>query len=73
MADIDARQMSLVYGRLLRELRKQRQLTQQQLSDMTGIKREYISLIEQGRIDMQMSTFLTLSRALGLTLNFEKN
>ncbi len=73
MADIDARQMSLVYGRRLRELRKQRQLTQQQLSDMTGIKREYISLIEQGRIDMQMSTFLTLSRALGLTLNFEKN
>ena len=73
MADIDARQMSLVYGRRLRELRKQRQLTQQQLSDMTGIKREYISLIEQGRIDMQMSTFLTLSPALGLTLNFEKN
>ena len=31
-----------------------------------GKKREYISLLEQGKIDMQLSTFMLIAKALGL-------
>ena len=39
---------------------------QQQLADKIGKKREYISTIERGNSDMQMSTFLQIASALGL-------
>ena len=38
---------------------------------MTGIKREYISLIEQGRTDMQLSTLIRIANALGLRLSLD--
>lgn len=31
-----------------------------------GKKREYISSLEQGKIDMQLSTFMLIAKALGL-------
>ena len=46
--------------------RKRQKLTQQQLADKIGKKREYISTIERGNSDMQMSTFLQIASALGL-------
>ena len=46
--------------------RKYMKLTQQQLADKIGKKREYISTIERGNSDMQMSTFLQIASALGL-------
>lgn len=36
------------------------------VSDKIGKKREYISTIERGNSDMQMSTFLQIASALGL-------
>jgi transcriptional regulator with XRE-family HTH domain len=51
---------------LLKEERKRQKLTQQQLADKIGKKREYISTIERGNSDMQMSTFLQIASALGL-------
>ena len=50
----------------LKELRTAAGLTQQQLADKIGKKREYISTIERGNSDMQMSTFLQIASALGL-------
>ena len=46
--------------------RKMQKLTQQQLAEMIGKKREYISQIERGNSDMQLSTFLQIANALGL-------
>ena len=54
------------YAELLKEERKRQKLTQQQLADKIGKKREYISTIERGNSDMQMSTFLQIASALGL-------
>ena len=48
------------------ELRRRKHLTQQQLADKIGKKREFISNIERGNSDMQLSTFLLISNALGL-------
>lgn len=44
----------------------QQKMTQQQLADKIGKKREFISNIKRGNSDMQLSMFLLVSNALGL-------
>lgn len=62
----EARVNAYYYAELLKEQRKMQKLTQQQLAEMIGKKREYISQIERGNSDMQLSTFLQIANALGL-------
>lgn len=54
------------YGEILRDRRKQKKLTQQQLADAVGVKRSYIARIEKGDTDMQMSSFLRIANALDI-------
>jgi ribosome-binding protein aMBF1 (putative translation factor) len=54
------------YAELLKEARKKNGITQKQLAEMIGKKREYIAILERGETDMQLSTFLAISNALGL-------
>ena len=51
---------------LLKERRKDKKITQAQLAERIGKKREYIALLERGETDMQLSTFLSISEALGM-------
>lgn len=62
----EARAKAYYYAEVLKEQRKQQRMTQQQLADKIGKKREFISNIERGNTDMQLSTFLLISNALGL-------
>lgn len=62
----EARAMAYYYGEILKEQRKQQKMTQKQLADKIGKKREFISNIERGNSDMQLSTFMLISNALGL-------
>jgi DNA-binding XRE family transcriptional regulator len=57
---------SWYYGELLKDKRKELKVTQKQLAEKVGKKREYIALLEKGETDMQLSTFLSISQALGL-------
>lgn len=41
----------MAFGPLLRDLRKQRRLTQQQLADAVGVDYTYISKVENSRVD----------------------
>jgi Predicted transcriptional regulator with C-terminal CBS domains len=61
----EAKAKAWYYAEILRDARKKEKVTQQQLADKIGKKREYIAL-EQGKTDMQLSTFLRISEALGL-------
>ena len=54
------------YSEILKDRRKELKITQRQLADKVGKKREYIALLEKGETDMQLSTFLNISQALGL-------
>jgi len=54
------------YGVILRDRRKEKKLTQQQLADVVGVKRSYIARIEKGETDMQMSSFLRIANALDI-------
>ena len=60
--------LSFYYGELIKEKRKEKHLTQQQLADQIGKERAYIAKIEQGKTDMQISNFVQIINALGLTL-----
>ncbi len=58
--------MAWYYGEILKEKRKELKITQVQLAEKTGLKRSYISRIEQGNTDIQLSSLLRISQALGL-------
>ncbi len=64
--EFDAKAQAWYYGEMLKQARKQARITQQQLANLVGKKREYIALLERGETDMQLSTFLQISQALGL-------
>ena len=53
-------------GKNIRDARLARSLTQQQLAEKIGKKREYIAMLERGETDMQLSTFIMMSEAVGL-------
>lgn len=52
------------YGEILRDRRKELKMTQQELAEKTGMVRSYISRIERGETDMQLSSFLRIANAL---------
>ncbi|WP_207002634.1 helix-turn-helix domain-containing protein [Trinickia mobilis] len=56
------------FGKILRKLRKDRQLSQEALSYEAGLDRSYISLLELGRRSPTLDSLVALSRALGVTL-----
>ena len=47
-------------GVMLKEARKEAHITQEQLAERTGTKKSYISRIERGQSDIQISTYYKL-------------
>ena len=58
----------LEVGRLLKDTRKGRQLTQEQVADMAGISRPRYREIETGSSAARTTTLINIARALGLEL-----
>lgn len=68
----DAESLSFRLGVMLKEARKEANLTQEQLAEKTGTKKSYISRIERGLSDIQISTYYKLIElGLGKHLNIE--
>lgn len=66
----DAESLAFRMGAMLKEARKEAKMTQEQLADKTGTKKSYISRIESGKSDIQLSTFFKLIElGLGKQLN----
>lgn len=64
---------AFIIGELIREARKQAHMTQEALAEKTGTKKSYISRLENGKIDIQISTLFKifeegLGRRIGFTL-----
>jgi HTH-type transcriptional regulator / antitoxin HipB len=53
---------------MLKEERKKAKITQSDLAQRADMKKEVISRIENGKIDVQLSTFLRVLEGLGLQL-----
>lgn len=64
--EFDAKALAWYYAEVLKDARKDAGLTQRQLADKVGKKREYIALLEKGETDMQLSTFLMITQAVGM-------
>ena len=64
--DFENKALAWYYGEILRDKRKELKITQKQLADKIGEKKEYIAQLEKGETDMQLSTFFNISQALGL-------
>jgi DNA-binding XRE family transcriptional regulator len=69
-AKFDADSLAFRLGVMLQEARKEAKMTQEQLAEKTGTKKSYISRIETGKSDIQLSTFYKLIEiGLGKSLN----
>ena len=66
----DADSLAFRLGVMLKEARKEAHITQEQLAERTGTKKSYISRIERGKSDIQISTYYRLIEiGLGKQLN----
>ena len=66
----DAGALAFRLGIMLKEARKEAQITQEELAERTGTKKSYISRIERGQSDIQISTYYKLIEiGLGKHLN----
>jgi DNA-binding XRE family transcriptional regulator len=64
--EFESKARAWYFSEILRERRKEARITQKQLAERIGKKREYIAMLERGETDMQLSTFIMISEALGL-------
>ena len=56
----DSDSLAFRLGVMLKEARKEANITQEQLAEKTGTKKSYISRIERGQSDIQVSTYYKL-------------
>lgn len=68
-AEFNAKAQAWYLAEVLREERKKRKISQNQLAVLIGKPRTYVTTLEKGKTDMQLSTFLMMSRALGLNFS----
>lgn len=64
--DVDAQAVRI--GRRIREERKQRGLTLKQLADPTGLSVPYLSQIENGHVNLNITVLENISKTLGITM-----
>ncbi|MEV2908461.1 helix-turn-helix transcriptional regulator [Paenibacillus larvae] len=57
------------FGAAIKTKRKERKMTQQEVSDVTGLSRNYISDLESGRYLPSVETLISLALPLSLDLN----
>lgn len=58
--EYDAGSLAFRLGVMLKEARKEARLTQKEVARRTGTKKSYISRIERGKSDIQISTYYRL-------------
>jgi len=66
----DANSLAFRLGVMLKEARKEANLTQEELAERTGTKKSYISRIERGMSNIQISTYHRLIE-IGLGRNLK--
>ena len=54
-----------VFGRNVRDLRKAKGWSQEELADQAGLHRTYISIIERGLKNVSIDNIETIAKALG--------
>ncbi|MCU0285556.1 MAG: helix-turn-helix domain-containing protein [Acidobacteria bacterium] len=69
--EFELKAKAFIVGEMIKETRQQAKMTQEQLAEKTGTKKSYISRLENGKIDIQISTlFKIFEEGFGRRLNF---
>lgn len=69
--EFEVKAKSFIVGEMIKEARKEANLTQEALAKRTGTKKSYISRLENGKIDIQISTlFKIFEEGLGKKIGF---
>ena len=55
------------FGKVIRELRKERQISQEKLAEISSLDRSFISLIECGHKQPSLITIFQIARAFNLS------
>lgn len=72
-SEFEVKSQTFILGELLKDERKKANMTQAEMAERIGTKKSYISRIENGRADIQLSTLYRLieqglNRKLELTI-----
>jgi len=59
-AEFEIKAKAFAIGEILRDARKEAQMTQEELAQKTGTRKSFISRIENGHSDIQLSTLYRL-------------
>ena len=59
-ANFEIKAKAFAIGEIIRDARKEANMTQEQLAERTGTKKSFISRIENGHSDIQLSTLYRL-------------
>lgn len=62
----DEESIAWFYGNMLRERRKELKLTQKQLAEKLGREQSYIARVENGKADIQLTSFFRIAAVLGI-------
>jgi transcriptional regulator with XRE-family HTH domain len=54
------------FGKRLAQMRKERKISQEQLAELSGLNRPYISGIEHGKRNVSLEVIVSLAKALGI-------
>ena len=57
-------QEEIIFGMIIQEKRKSKKISQEKLSEISGIDRSYLSEIETGKKSPSLSTILKIANAL---------
>lgn len=69
--NFEAKAKAFAIGELIKEERRLSKMTQEQLAEKTGTKKSFISRIENGKSDIQLSTlYRILEIGLGKKVSF---
>lgn len=60
-------ELAVAFGQVLRKMRKQTALTQEQLGFEAGLERNYISMLERGERQPTLTTLVKLARPLNMS------
>ena len=61
-------EIKTVFGQKVKQLRKAKELSQEDLAEKSGLNRPYISAIEQGKRNVSLEVIEKLAEALGIEI-----
>ena len=66
---MNKKDINIEYGKILKEYRNKNNLTQENVSELSGLAPRYISQIERGELKGSINTLLTFCNAYKITPN----